>query len=1083
MERNQGRGHPFLDHFLVEFNSPTILLFFPSITFEKLLVLYLDWTDCCSQSDQVYLNMKIRTDMIQMETNGVDIAGPDNAFPDRKERRKGSCTKSFDSISAMKEEIPKQPFSVYKRGKTKKKKKESKKKSNHPPLCSKDIGLNELKDLMDAATTRVKIIEASRGQKIRDEEIEYIVKDVVVGTQNHDDSMTETTEQHEALENQEKRRSLFTTDPTLKTLLVSMMTILLQQRFYVEKSESLPGPTNRSHQTNGFPSLEVITTDSSGTSSSDAFQPSINTTLSNLSHLHHRDISSTTDKTACTFVNADHNDPCDDPHTTMAHEDGIEHTMEELQTMVSAVNAELEEDTENETSVLSGETEMDWDDSESECETENEPGPFESAVEKMLWYFDSRMGLQADAEKSIQTEDGNLSADDDIDENEMGSVDDDVAEDEMGSVDEHMPLSTTQAPPQTLFSVFFGTGKSCENKDPVEIDVINNDLDCLSESLQTTIHGVDLTKTIRDDKIDDLPPVFQSALENTENYKKGVAISKSDNRIVGRSSLHVNSEGETNCGEHEIMDKSAGTKSVQPSSYFFGFFGSSSVKDAEQLVESTITELDESFESTLEDQPTSTTSDVKLRQTKSDCFAPTDTSSSKKCSVILVDDNESVKKCAWESHTIDGTFQTTEAVSAVEAALKAPVFTSAPTERHPPSTIISTKIMVVYSPKSEGIQKDVPKALNNQRSAHSDQRSAHSDNESVHPTVIADLNDSTDAAWDWLECTTQDLTIATVETNSLDSESAGKFCSKIPNSGEGRNNENMYPMSSNEERTLGSDPSLIGNMTRSGEQCTLQIDQEKTSIHLSCDAGSTSQDKEEQTCIHQQRDGEKTLKHKQEQTRINQHWDAEARRRRRRHRKPQSISTVLTSDHNVAVQQVTQKSLVNLSSTLNDEDQLVHGEVSTIEESTSICDKECFKHDVKNDKSNLQDKSKQIVSEPDLLLTLIEEGEDRHHPKSRSSSEDLSPLGAHSTKGVLYGVLSSSDTKTKTAVNIGNAVSTGRQEFTSNTSMQGTKENWNQYPAKDTKVVRRGIHAYMLGKAHMKRAVRKKLCQAKPETN
>ena len=1034
---------------------------------------------------ELYLNIPTLTDMSRTDSHGVDITAAANAFPDCKERRRESYTKPFDSILVMKDEIPKQPFAVDTTTKTKtkkeltrrKKKKESTIKLNHPPLQIKDIGMEELKDLMDAATTRMKIIEASRGQKIRDEEIVYIVKDVV-DTQNPDDSMTATTEQNETPRNEAKQKSLFITDPTLKPIVVSMMTILLQ-RISAEKSASELGPIHNTHQTHGFPFHEVITKTPSTSISGDAFQPSINTNLSNLSHVHPRNISSTTDTTKYTFVNADdHNNPHNDSHMTMAHEDGIEHTMEELQTVVSAVNTEINEDDDNESSVLSGQTENDWDDSESEFDTENEPGPFESAVENMLWYFDSRMGLQADPEKSIQTDDGNISADEDL------------AEDETVSVEEHTPPSMTQAPPPTLFSAFFGTTKTCESQTSLVIDEVNNDLACISEPIHTSFHGVDFSKPISDGRISELPPVFQSISVNSDENKEDKSTNDNYDSMIGKSSLDITSEGETARGNDESTYECAGTKSVRPAPYFFGFFGSSLPIDEGQLDESMITELDESFETTLDDDDTSNTVDVEFRQTISYCAIPTDTMSSKESSFILLDTNESVKRCALESNVMDSTFQTTQAISAAEAALKPHDLTPVSTDTYSSRSFISTKIMVVSSPKSEGIKEVVPKELN-------DHKSAHIDDKSDVPKVITDLNDSTVAAWDRLECTSQDLESTAFEAPSLDSESTGKLFCKTPNSCEEINKENILPISSLEERTLGNDPTLIGNLTRSGDQRTSKIDQEITCLNQQSDAETTSKNKQERTKTHQHWDSEIPSKREQEQTRTHQHWDAEARRRRRRHRKPQTISTVLTSDNviscdsqNVALQQIPQQFLVEACSTINGEDQSVREEVAAIESSTSIYNKGRFDHVFDKGKNNLLEKREGLVCEPDLLTNMFEQVEGInsslavHSPTAKSSTESLSLLEVHSTKGTLYGVLSSSDTLTNTELNKGEAIRTGLQVFTSNSPMQQHNENGNQYQARDAKIAKiskRGINVYMLGKAHLKRAGRKQLCQTKPE--
>jgi hypothetical protein len=416
------------------------------------------------------------------------------------------------------------PSAGRKKQKTKKKKQP---KANANNLFG--VSTDEMKHLIDAATTRVRAIEASRGQRLNDEEIVYIVKDLVCG-QNNDDSMSATTAHIE------QSRPPLTSDPTIKPLVISMLTFLLQQRLVTPGTRFVP--TTMSNEPAGIPLFEVITAPVNDLSSPLPQSPAKSTkslasfVSSNTSMHDLRNVSS--------ISSAPQDDePSGKPEKMMAHENGIEQTVDELHATIAKLNADMNDDFDDHASFWTAhtvDTSADPDD-----DVEVEPDTLEDMVECLLRFFDSGMGLEPQKENSMQMDDDEFMTDDDNEES---------------SVDEPVPIVTPTSSP-SIFSTIFG---SSENRDSTPRSDGNVALPCQPAGDK---------QSEEDEEVDEQSEGATTAADDEE---AGSAECESDDEVPGNA---------------------------QP--FFFGFCNASSADNAEIFDESTIAEMDETFESVGDD--------------------------------------------------------------------------------------------------------------------------------------------------------------------------------------------------------------------------------------------------------------------------------------------------------------------------------------------------------------------------------------------------------------------------------------------------------------------------------------------------
>lgn len=392
------------------------------------------------------------------------------------------------------------------------------------------VSTDEMKHLVDAATTRVRAIEASRGQRLNDEEIVYIVKDLVCG-QDNDDSMSATTA------HTEQSRPPLTIDPSIRPVFISMLTFLLQQRLVTPGPGPAPGfvPTKMSNESAGIPVFEVISAPVNDLSSTLPPSPakstksfasvlSSNTSMHDLRHLSFNSDAPQDDK------------PFGVPEKMMAHEHEIEHTVDELYATIAKLKADMKDDFDDHSSLLTAHT------VDLSVDVEVEPNPLEDMVDCLLRYFDSGMGLEP------QTENFTLM------NNEEEFMTDDENDDK--SVDEPVPVVTPTSS-KSIFSTIFGFSEDQDSTPPCNRNVSRPNQpagDKLSEEYEEGDEHSNGTTTVADDE--------EAGSAEYEN-------------------------------DDEVPDIS------QP--FFFGFFHASSADKAEILDESTIAEMDETFESVGDD--------------------------------------------------------------------------------------------------------------------------------------------------------------------------------------------------------------------------------------------------------------------------------------------------------------------------------------------------------------------------------------------------------------------------------------------------------------------------------------------------
>jgi len=407
------------------------------------------------------------------------------------------------------------------------------KKCLPPPT---DTLIAELNELIDLVTMRVKGAEAKQGQQLQDEEIVDIVRDVMTDLTN-DDSMSETTGQNS--DSFEPCLSRLKTDSTLQAVVSSMLTLLLQQQSSRSACSAGLHPESGTlvrKRTDVVPFVEAITTHQEV----DSLQ-------------HPLMEPSTSHDTESLPIRPDNEySPLVETRQLMAHEDGIEQTVEELRAVIACADAERNDAGDDDSTILTTATELSW---------ESQPTTLEIAFEEVLQLIESGMGLQTRHERSMP-----------FDYDEEGTVG-------TGSVSYDDGQTLERSPP-SLLSTFFDTSNMWKEEVMRDLGIA-----CQSD-----------------------PGQGNSGLGNMMASGEDF----DDQSDIGN-------DAEARFTQVSDVCQCASNDPTNTTQYLFGLVGAVS-RDVGELDVSTIVEMDETFEGTLGDDVTIDTYDFVATGCSSDAI-------------------------------------------------------------------------------------------------------------------------------------------------------------------------------------------------------------------------------------------------------------------------------------------------------------------------------------------------------------------------------------------------------------------------------------------------------------------------------